>query len=194
MKNNFLQLVILTMKSIYYAFVLALFSACNLAKPTVADEIADRIGSKITFPDSLLVLNAGEQTQWKTTEFINSELPTLTFIVNAECGKCIEKLARTDAFIRSLEQEINVLVFLNMSNKESFIRNIYKDVTFSYPLIINQNNQYEKLNKLTTDKPYLHALLLNSKAEIMAVGDPTQSTELENLYRRQLQQKTAVTD
>jgi len=132
------------------------------------------------------VIHVGDPKMMRSTDFLNPKLNTFAIIVDAECEKCIEKLAKVDTFIQSLNREINVLVFMNTSNPEYFLRYIYKDIVFSYPLILNKNYEYEKLNKITADKQFLYALLLNSKQEIVVVGNPTYSHELEKLYRKKL--------
>ena len=79
---------------------------------------------------------------------------------------------------------IPYLFIFDVKNKNS-VKKILYDNNFDYPICLDIDSKFEKLNQIPHDNR-LQVFLLNKRNRIIAIGNPVQNESIKNFYMKQI--------
>ena len=137
-------------------------------------------GRHMILPDSIESLVNKLKFPTSSNENVNS-LKVVSYI-DGNCGTCLLNLQFWEGFIHEVllkTSNCEFLIFVNAEDKNDFASAAIK-YGFTYPWLFDKESSFIKMNKIW-DKRFQTALL-NSKNEVILIGDPTNNIKLAELY------------
>jgi len=120
----------------------------------------------------------------------NNATVYMSTYINGQCGSCINTFTNwNDLLITSKNnKEFQIYIYVYTPNKENFIKYYYPDEIQSYPIILDTNKKYLKVNGLSDYNDFT-TFLLNSNKEVVLIGNPSNSKKLMKLYKQEINKK-----
>lgn len=138
--------------------------------------IDDFIGKEIVFPDSLSVIK-NDTLLPQNKNFFNTGTKKVIHLFKADCGKCVDSFNQLNQYLKSLEGNFECMFFIYTSNYKYFKTHVYPQLNTAGYLILNNNNQFEKSNKLEGTYNLLNTFIINGNNEIEFIGNPINSKD-----------------
>lgn len=175
-------------KYIYYAicFVSMMISfSCN-SRLNKEKEIENLImrweGRTIQFPKSSVFSIFGRDTI--LSNYLDSDYKVVIYADNLGCINCKLKLSAWKKMISEFNKisdcKISFLFYLYPNYKEEII-DILKQNNFNYPVCLDLDNTFYKLNNLPSDEKF-HVFLLNKADNVLLIGNPVNNSKIRDLY------------
>ena len=162
-------------KSIGFLGILLLAYCCSVKSEKTEYEsiIEEWIGKKIVLPRL-------------SNQFKYDEKVKVVTKINGNCFQCISRLELWSRFIDEIEkncENCNVQYYFYISGADTSAFKTMNDsiIQFNYPVILDQNNTFYKLNKLHENSLY-HTMLLDSLDKVLLIGTPIMNKKLQALY------------
>lgn len=157
-------------------------SSCTM---TTKDKYLDIIGKRIDIPTDLVFSIYGEDTiahpQW-------GEYIIVSYIDKKECLSCNLQLSSWKNFFAEIKERNivapDLIVVINPSTREDAIQ-VLKENNFDWPVCIDIDNDYFKMNNLFDDRSF-YTLLLDGENKVILVGNPVHSDKIKELYFQSL--------
>ena len=141
---------------------------------------------EILFPADIVFSHYLEDTLY--FDFQQSDYKILFYIDSIGCLECKSKLHRWKSLIANFDTILPVnipyLFIFDVKNKNS-VKKILYDNNFDYPICLDIDSKFEKLNQIPHDNR-LQVFLLNKRNRIIAIGNPVQNESIKNFYMKQI--------
>lgn len=135
--------------------------------------ISKKEGKPLKFPNEFNLTVQGEKTI-ETRALLTNDFKIVTYVDSTGCTGCKLKLDKWKLLIKELSTLTNdslpVLFILHPKTKEELV-NILKRNSFKYPIFIDENDIFNKLNRFSDDVR-LQTFLLDKEQKIVAFGNP----------------------
>lgn len=179
-----------------FYFVIFSFIACSGTKEEsksnddsedFTTDLVALLGREIIYPDNLVFFSP-ETTVNKidSVTMYSSQLKIVTHI-DADCGSCVSELKEWENFIdvEALDR-LSYLFIVSSSDRLNKFQWMYeKEIILFYPVLLDVEQKFSTLNNLPSDKRF-HCFLLNTRNEVLAVGNPLVSKAVLKLYKDQI--------
>lgn len=178
-------------KDVLYILLILTFISCQESNPgSKFMQLLDTwSGKEIIFPNELMFSIQGRDTidirDWEANYKI------VSYIDSSGCTVCKLNLKKWNAFIDSARVVSNhsivpYLYFHPQSSKE--IMYLLRRDNFKYPVCIDNNDTFNKLNKLPSNEVF-QTFLLDKDNKIVLIGNPILNPKVKELYLSVLQGK-----
>ena len=143
-------------------------------------------GKEVLIPDNVTFKSFAKDTVYNSV--FEKEYKILLYIDTIGCISCNTKLH----LWKNIIEEFNVtapdkvgFIFVFEFKKLSDAIFLLRDEDFNYPVIIDFERKFNKLNNFPVQREF-HCFLLDKNNKVVLVGNPSENTEILNLYRQQI--------
>ena len=151
-------------------------------------QLKEWIGKEIILPDNMKFTIMGIDTI--DFNFNKSKYKIVHYIDSIGCVSCKLKLPMWKEFINkmnSFQDSVSFIFIFQPKDIEELQYKLFCD-NFNYPVYIDSDNQFNKINKLLTDDTF-HTFLLNEKNHILSIGNPIENSSIKDLFLKIIQNK-----
>ena len=151
-------------------------------------QLKEWIGKEIILPDNMKFTIMGLDTI--EFNFSKSKYKIVRYIDSIGCVSCKLKLPMWKEFINkmnSFQDSVSFIFIFQPKDIEELQYKLFCD-NFNYPVNIDSDDQFNKINKLLTDDTF-HTFLLNEKNHILSIGNPIENPSIKDLYFKIIQNK-----
>lgn len=171
----------------YFIVILFLFLLCSCndvrLKKDALSVVEQWIGKEIVYPENLNFTILGVDTLSNET-YNQLSYRVVSYVDSTGCTSCKLQLPRWKAFIAEMDSvsKGRSVVYLILHSKEvSDIVYTLKYNNFKFPVYIDENNYFYKLNHLPSNAAF-QTFLLDKNNKIMAIGNPIHNPKVKELY------------
>ena len=165
-----------------FVFVFFFFACTRESKSDVYNEVKHMIGRQVFFPSNIKILTY----DGKTKDYLFRDGYKILFVADStNCVPCKLKLDKWFFEIKKIDSisSSNVEFCLVMRRtKQKDILPYLRSVNFSYPIMLDMADSICKKNHFFSNNDYYNCFLLDRKNNIILVGNPTYSSNIEDLY------------
>ena len=180
------------LKIIFYCLAFSFFLSCKDSEQKEVELLLKGwIGKELIFPSNQYASIMGDSTVL-FSDYIsdNSHWKIVFYADSLGCVSCDLNLLEWMDFMEKAKELTNHSVdffFYFAPEKKKDIISALKLEEFHYPVFIDTQKEFNKLNRLPSNQKF-RTFLLNAKNEIVLIGNPTHGIEIEKLYYRVLGQ------
>ena len=174
---------LLLMRTIFIFVYILLFASCqNSDKSRIAHMIDEWDGKEIIYPDDLVFTTMGEDTaKWFLKD---SRYTIVTYADSIGCMRCKLKLPAWKDFISYLDSVSDhavKVIFILHPRDEKEMAHLIKYNNFLYPVCLDTNDSFNKINKIPSNLAF-QTFLLDNKNKVIAIGNPIHNPNVRTLY------------
>lgn len=174
---------LLLMRTIFIFVYILLFASCqNSDKSRIARMIDEWDGKEIIYPDDLVFTTMGEDTaKWFLKD---SRYTIVTYADSIGCMGCKLKLPAWKDFISYLDSVSDhavKVIFILHPRDEKEMAHLIKYNNFLYPVCLDTNDSFNKINKIPSNLAF-QTFLLDNKNKVIAIGNPIHNPNVRTLY------------
>lgn len=174
---------LLLMRTIFIFVYILLFVSCqNSDKSRIARMIDEWDGKEIIYPDDLVFTTMGEDTaKWFLKD---SRYTIVTYADSIGCMGCKLKLPAWKDFISYLDSVSDhavKVIFILHPRDEKEMAHLIKYNNFLYPVCLDTNDSFNKINKIPSNLAF-QIFLLDNKNKVIAIGNPIHNPNVRTLY------------
>lgn len=174
---------LLLMRTIFIFVYILLFASCqNSDKSRIAHMIDEWDGKEIIYPDDLVFTTMGEDTaKWFLKD---SRYTIVTYADSIGCMGCKLKLPAWKDFISYLDSVSDhavKVIFILHPRDEKEMAHLIKYNNFLYPVCLDTNDSFNKINKIPSNLAF-QTFLLDNKNKVIAIGNPIHNPNVRTLY------------
>lgn len=120
----------------------------------------------------------------KEYKIYNSKYTVVTYVDSIGCISCKFQLSKWKELIQTLDSvsngNISFLFFFHPKHKKDLI-DLMKRNSFTYPVCIDENDSFNKLNQFPSDMTF-QTFLINKDNKVIAMGNPVYNPKIRELY------------
>lgn len=174
---------LLLMRTIFIFVYILLFVSCqNSDKSRIARMIDEWDGKEIIYPDDLVFTTMREDTaKWFLKD---SRYTIVTYADSIGCMGCKLKLPAWKDFISYLDSVSDhavKVIFILHPRDEKEMAHLIKYNNFLYPVCLDTNDSFNKINKIPSNLAF-QTFLLDNKNKVIAIGNPIHNPNVRTLY------------
>lgn len=113
-----------------------------------------------------------------SSDMFNSSLRVFSY-VNVSCATCLDEIRNWNSLAKSLAQHNTpIILYLQSKDRYELLKYLIEEsrlAPYSYPFVLDINNNYFKQNSMLSEEKRLYTVLVNKDNEILWVGDPIHS-------------------
>ena len=171
------------MRTIFIFVYILLFVSCqNSDKSRIARMIDEWDGKEIIYPDDLVFTTMVEDTaKWFLKD---SRYTIVTYADSIGCMGCKLKLPAWKDFISYLDSVSDhavKVIFILHPRDEKEMAHLIKYNNFLYPVCLDTNDSFNKINKIPSNLAF-QTFLLDNKNKVIAIGNPIHNPNVRTLY------------
>ena len=171
--------------TMYIIVLLILFSSCqDKAKNHVIQLVREWEGKEIQFPPKSVFTIQGKDTIEHSGD--NCDYKIVTYIDSIGCTSCKLQLQNWKDFISKIDSlnhdKVSFFFYFHPKDK-SELRFIFQRDSFEYPICLDENDSFNKLNHFPSDMTF-QTFLLNWNNKVLAIGNPIHNPKIRELYIR----------
>ncbi|MCZ2664423.1 DUF1573 domain-containing protein [Bacteroides fragilis] len=171
------------MRTIFIFVYILLFVSCqNSDKSRIARMIDEWDGKEIIYLDDLVFTTMGEDTaKWFLKD---SRYTIVTYADSIGCMGCKLKLPAWKDFISYLDSVSDhavKVIFILHPRDEKEMAHLIKYNNFLYPVCLDTNDSFNKINKIPSNLAF-QTFLLDNKNKVIAIGNPIHNPNVRTLY------------
>ena len=175
---------------LFLGTILSLLSCMDSREKEVMTLLNEWVGKEILYPKNLLICNdsSGNSLESKYKVFIYTD--------SLGCVSCKLNLAKWRTFISMVDSVApgNVrALFVFQPKRINELRMLLKNENFSYPLYIDKDDQFNKLNHFPSEMEF-QTFLLDKDNKVLAIGNPVLNPKVKELYLKIIQGKPLQDD
>lgn len=167
------------------------FISCqNPEKKKIIQLVHNWENREILYPADTSFISYGQSY----TQKVDMHYDNFAFVVYVDstgCMSCKLQLPKWAEFIETIDSvsgnQIPCLFFFHSREKESLIK-FLKRTHFSYPVYIDENDSFNKLNHFPKEIEY-QTFLVDKASKVLAIGNPVYNPRLKELYLNIIQGK-----
>lgn len=165
-------------------FIVALgfgVQSCN-NPPQQTKTISEKWYKKeIILPQKLVFKSMGQDTA--CTHILNQRHKVLVYLDSVGCIPCRLRLVEWKEYIEDCQSrglDVGFLFVVQSSNYKHLEEKLYTDL-FSYPIIYDSKDDFNKLNKFPKEEKF-RTFLLDEKNRVVLIGSPIENEKIRMLY------------
>ena len=174
---------LLLMRTIFIFVYILLFASCqNSDKSRIAHMIDEWDGKEIIYPDDLVFTTMGQDTAKSFLK--DSRYTIVTYADSIGCMGCKLKLPAWKDFISYLDSVSDhavKVIFILHPRDEKEMAHLIKYNNFLYPVCLDTNDSFNKINKIPSNLAF-QTFLLDNKNKVIAIGNPIHNPNVRTLY------------
>lgn len=156
---------------------------CSPHEKDYAKFVEEIVGKEISFSDSIITING-----------VISELPVTDFTIlsyydSNGCTSCRMKMTKWNKFMReidSIRNDITIqLILVAETEQTKQLDIIAQQNNFHHSIAIEKDDTFADVNNIPKD-PKLQCFLLNSKHEVLLIGNPIDNPAIWKLYTTEI--------
>lgn len=163
-----------------------LFSCQKTEHKRILDIVKEWDGKEITFPThSIFTIQGYDTIPYKIPK---SDYKVIVFVDSVGCISCKLQLPNWKKFMHEVDSlcDGNVpFVFFFQSKNVRELRNILRRDSFSYPICIDTEDSFNKLNRFP-DVMTFQTFLVDSGNRVKVIGNPIHNLSVKELYLKEL--------
>lgn len=175
-----------TVRPLLFLFLLPLLlcvAACNGEKKSVQQTLERIMESEVSLPAEIEEICGGEG--YMLPDSVRTAEKLLYFVDSLQCSTCqISKFVRFGEIMRKADStgrfELMFLVSPKKGEKE-FIRDYIKSIEMPFPICVDLDNAFRRINPAIPDDVRFHCLYLDAEGRPLLAGDPTVSENISAL-------------
>ena len=182
-------------RSINFFIVLLGFGvqSCNNPFRQTKTIVGDWYKKEIILPPKLIFKSMGKDTV--CTHILNQRHKVLVYLDSVGCIPCRLRLVEWKGYIDDCQSrglDVGFLFVVQSSNYKHLEEKLYTDL-FSYPIIYDSEDEFNRLNKFPKEEKF-RTFLLDEKNRVVMVGSPIENEKIRELYEQVLgeRKKTIV--
>lgn len=182
------------MQKLIYCFIFILYlCACTESeKNRLSCLVSEWTGKEILYPNNLTFTLWGQDTV--ETAFSKAPYKIVSYVDSVGCIGCKLQIFTWKAFISELnlrfQDKVSVFLFFHPMKTEE-ITFILKRDKFNYPVCIDKDNAFNKLNHFPTEMTF-QTFLLDKENRVVAIGNPIHNPQIKELYLKIIEGKSFV--
>lgn len=169
--NKIIDLLVLAM---------LLLSSCQESKKeNITQLVSEWMGSKIVYPEDLTFTLWGNDTVVDRTPYT-----IVTYADSVGCISCKLQLANWLTYLAEIKEQVPEKVkvhFIFHPKDPKELAVLLKQNKFNYPVCIDENDSFNKLNHLSSIMAF-QTFLLNKDNEVIAIGNPIYNPKIKEFY------------
>lgn len=150
-------------------------------------EVDQWLGKKVIFPAELMVLNDNNLFPIEPIDRKQIETHKIVSIIDASCTSCIlGQLNRIDSLLQTIVRQSDDIVFIlnvKKSDSASFRVSMQPFIKVKGRILWDSGFYFETANDIFSENLLLRTFLINSKREIILVGNPLFQPNLLEEYK-----------
>lgn len=163
-------------------FFFCLFSCENSNQKNISHLLQKWKGKELLFPnDSMIILSGTDTIPFLKTK---AQYTIVSYIDSMGCISCKLRLPMWKSFIEQLNSafpnQVSVLLFLCVKNNKELLHILKRD-QYNYPVCIDKNDNFNKLNHFPVEIPF-QTFLLDRDNKVIAMGNPIINENVRELY------------
>lgn len=144
--------------------------------------VAEWNGRIIQIPDSMFFVRAGNDTVENFS--IQADYKVFSYSDSIGCSGCKMQLFGWRSFIEEIDSifdfHISVLLVVHPNDLDDFFYLLRKQL-FDYPVCIDLEDRFNKLNKFPSDQIF-QTFLLDKNNQVLCIGNPILNSHIKQLY------------
>lgn len=127
---------------------------------------------------------------FSVNELFNSQYKLVVYKDSMSCTPCyIETLSKWNRILNKYNKDVLAIFFIlsPSEEEEEDFRLLLRYSDFKYPVLIDNEQMFLKLNKQIPNNKKLHTFLLNSNNDVIFIGNPLENGRIEDLFEKQIQ-------
>lgn len=149
--------------------------SCNNNQNTSSNSIQGEI---FTIIDDVQIFKGPEEHILDSSDMFNSSLRVFSY-VNVSCATCLNEIKKWDSLAKSLSRyDTPIILYLQSKDRYELLKYLIEEdrlAPFSYPFVLDTNNNYFIQNSMLNEGKRLYTVLVNKDNEILWTGDPIHS-------------------
>ena len=171
--------------------VVLLFLSCGNSRK-IKEDLKILQSKSITIPKDVKILVHGEDSV--INNFMDSELKWIVYADSVSCNSCIVSnmtnwmnlVFYAEAFNDRLKY---YFIFNPRKSDEDDIRLSLKTSYFDYPIILDIDGKFEKLNPHLPKNKAMHTFLLDKDNKVILVGDPLRNKKIKETFYEMVEER-----
>lgn len=164
-----------------------LFSSCKENKKDyISHLVAEWQGKEIKFPDNLTFTRFIDDTV--NYQISGTNYKIVMYVDSIGCVSCklqLKEWAKFMSFVDSAtSQSIPFLFFFQPKNNDE-LRSILKYNNYSYPICVDTENHFYKLNHFPSEMMF-QTFLLDKDNKVVVIGNPIHNLKVRDLYLQKI--------
>mgnify|MGYP005752433021 CR=1 FL=1 len=159
-----------------------LFSCKQTHRKDYINAVVEWKGKEIIYPDNMIFTLWGQDTL--DYSMPHTDYTIVNYVDSIGCLSCKLQLLKWKSFmseIFSVSQDSVPVVFFFHPNDVEEITYRLKFDKYNYPVCIDLDDEFNKLNHFSAD-PTFQTFLLNKDNRVLAVGNPVHNPKVKELY------------
>lgn len=167
-------------------FFLLLFSSCqDKGKVKIANLVAEWQGKEILFPERMTYSRFLKDT----VDFkIQGKLKVLVYVDSIGCTSCKLQLSKWKSFISQIDtltESYIPFIFVFQPQNSEDLKTVFKREHFGYPVCIDSEGEFSKLNRFPNDITF-QTFLLDENNRVKVIGNPIHNLSVQELYLKEI--------
>lgn len=165
------------------ALVSVFLSSCKESKKeNISHLVEEWIGAEIAYPANMIFTLWGKDTV--DNMLVSTPYTIVTYADSTGCIGCKLQLANWMAFIRELKEskpDRVKIYFIFYLKEPKEMAGLLKRNRFNYPVCIDVNDSFNKLNRFPSAMAF-QTVLLDRDNKVVAIGNPAHNSKIKELY------------
>lgn len=170
------------MQKILFLFLLLTCSCKEARKESIAIQVNKWLNREIYFPQNVDFVSLGDESRNLLQE--QWDYAIVSYADSVGCISCKLQLDSWKKLVEKkdeiFENKVSVLLFLSPSIRKDLI-DLLKKYRFDYPICIDKDNNFSRLNNLSSDIAF-QTFLINRNNKVLAIGNPIHNPKVKELY------------
>lgn len=146
----------------------------------------------INLPTSSKVTVLGKDTT--INNFFESEIKMIVYTDSAGCTSCgINRMYLWESFVefaKPFEGKLKYyFIYAPTESDNKSIRISLRTSMFDYPIIVDTEHEFERLNPLLPKNKAMHAFLLDENNKVIFVGNPLHNKQIEKMFYEKVEKR-----
>lgn len=174
-----------------HTFIIAITIVASLfisgcSRYSLNQSVSQLMKSTIIIPDNITYIRKSEIISMHGITNAHNHL--IVYVDSSECSKCrIEKFARYQdlEYLSKSTGKFDLVFLLSVQkNMQNDIFEFLKYCELDYPIYIDNNNDFRRLNPHVPDDLRLHCFYTDSEGHVRLVGDPVENASIRKIFMR----------
>ena len=170
------------------------FTSCqkNKRKEEALKIVREWTGKEIKFPKELNFISMANDTTCVDVQ--NDNFKILLYVDSLGCTSCRFNLSEWKKIMQESDTALIrkpefIFIFQTKTGDEKELQSLLRKNRFLHPVLIDKNNEIEKINKFPSNPEY-QCFLLNKDNKVLLIGNPSLVSGIWILYKRVITERT----
>lgn len=169
-----------------------LFSCQRKEKDEISQLVREWQGKEIIFPEKMTYTRFVEDTVDFDRQ--KGKYKVFVYVDTTGCTSCKLQLPKWKEFISRVDSMTGnsvPFIFVFQPRHEKKVKSLLKRSHFDYPVCVDTESHFSKLNKFP-DNITFHTFLLDKDNKVKVIGNPIHNLSIQDLYVRKITEATLL--